>query len=106
MKLRFCSTLRQVETLDQLSSIRLAKMYFSLATIITIVPLLASATSVSLEKVFSISYGDGSEVFGTQYADTVKIGGLTATNQTLHVAIHYSPGFAASRFPADRLLDE
>ncbi|TFY81196.1 hypothetical protein EWM64_g2817 [Hericium alpestre] len=37
----------------------------------------SSSTSKSLGKSFSLSYGDGSTVSGTQYTDTVSIAGLT-----------------------------
>ena len=53
---------------------------------------------------FSLSYGDGSTVSGEQYTDTVTIGGLTATSQTLGAASQYSQGFESSEFPADGLM--
>ncbi|VDB83061.1 unnamed protein product [Peniophora sp. CBMAI 1063] len=63
-----------------------------------------SSTAKSLGKSFSLAYGDGSTVSGTQYTDTVAIAGLTATKQTLGSASKYSTGFESSQFPADGLL--
>ncbi|KAH8827704.1 acid protease [Flagelloscypha sp. PMI_526] len=63
-----------------------------------------SSTSKSLGKSFSLAYGDGSTVSGKQYTDTVQIGGLTATKQTLGSATKYSTGFESEYFPADGLL--
>ncbi|KAG8805054.1 hypothetical protein FRC17_005752 [Serendipita sp. 399] len=64
----------------------------------------SSSTSKSLGKQFSLSYGDGSTVSGSQYQDTVKIAGLTAKAQTLGAATHYSDGFSSANFPADGLM--
>ncbi|TFY81195.1 hypothetical protein EWM64_g2816 [Hericium alpestre] len=64
----------------------------------------SSSTSKSLGKSFSLSYGDGSTVSGTQYTDTVAIAGLTATGQTLGAAKTFSTGFSSDQFPADGLL--
>jgi cathepsin D len=43
----------------------------------------ASTTSKALGTSFSLSYGDGSTVSGSQYTDDVTLAGLTATSQTL-----------------------
>ncbi|THH15734.1 hypothetical protein EW146_g4790 [Bondarzewia mesenterica] len=64
----------------------------------------SSSTSKSLGKSFSLSYGDGSTVSGTQYTDTVAIAGLSAAKQTLGAAKTYSTGFESSNFPADGLM--
>ncbi|TFY51256.1 hypothetical protein EVG20_g11085 [Dentipellis fragilis] len=64
----------------------------------------SSSTSKSLGKSYSLSYGDGSSVSGTQYQDTVSIAGLTATKQTLGSSSVYSDGFASDQFPPDGLL--
>ncbi|EIW85947.1 Asp-domain-containing protein [Coniophora puteana RWD-64-598 SS2] len=64
----------------------------------------SSSTSKSTGKSFSLAYGDGSTVSGTQYTDTVSIAGLTATGQRLGAAKTYSSGFESSEFPADGLL--
>ncbi|KII89342.1 hypothetical protein PLICRDRAFT_53792 [Plicaturopsis crispa FD-325 SS-3] len=64
----------------------------------------SSSSSKSLGKSFSLSYGDGSTVSGTQYTDKVSIAGLTASKQTLGAAKQYSTGFESSEFPADGLL--
>jgi cathepsin D len=53
---------------------------------------------------FTLSYGDGSSVSGTEFVDTVSIAGLTATNQTLGAATQYSEGFSSANFPADGLM--
>jgi cathepsin D len=64
----------------------------------------ASSTSKKLGKTFSLQYGDGSSVSGEQYTDTVKIGGMTATPQTLGSASVYSSGFSTDQFPPDGLM--
>lgn len=63
-----------------------------------------SSTSKSTGKSFSLAYGDGSTVSGTQYTDTVTLGGLKATSQRLGVAKQYSDGFESDEFPPDGLL--
>ncbi|EIW86538.1 peptidase A1, partial [Coniophora puteana RWD-64-598 SS2] len=64
----------------------------------------SSSTAKSLGESFSLEYGDGSTVSGTQYTDTVSIAGLTVTGQTLGAAKTYSTGFESSQFPADGLM--
>ncbi|KAI6124559.1 aspartic peptidase domain-containing protein [Pisolithus croceorrhizus] len=63
-----------------------------------------SATSASLNKTFSLSYGGGSTATGELYSDNVLIGGYEAINQTLGAAVSYSAGFQAPTFDADGLL--
>ena len=79
-----------------------------------------SSTSQDLGQTFNIQYGDGSEVSGEQYSDTVSVAGLTvcsvfvldisyltvrqATDQTLGVATEYSSSLAVGQFPPDGLL--
>jgi cathepsin D len=53
----------------------------------------ASATSVALGQTFRTGYGDGSELSGSLYTDTVTIAGLAATQQTFGVASQFSRGF-------------
>ena len=64
----------------------------------------ASTASADRGKTFTLSYGDGSSVSGEQYTDTVAIGGLTATKQTLGAADTYSDGFSLANFPPDGLM--
>ena len=66
----------------------------------------SSSTSKDLKKSFTLAYGDGSTVSGTEYKDTVRVVGLNATNQTLGAATNYSPGFQLANFPSDGLLGE
>jgi cathepsin D len=49
-----------------------------------------SSTAKSLEKDFRIQYGDRSWVFGMRYNDTVAIGDLTVTEQTLGAATEWA----------------
>ncbi|KZT58243.1 acid protease [Calocera cornea HHB12733] len=53
----------------------------------------SSSTSHSLGRSFTLNYGDGSTTSGTQYTDTVAIGGLTVSGQTLGSATSYSTEF-------------
>ncbi|KAF9221231.1 acid protease [Gyrodon lividus] len=64
----------------------------------------SSSTSMNLGTTFNHTYGDGSNVSGEQYSDTVSIVGLTATSQTLGAAEEYSSGLESSQFPADGLM--
>ncbi|KAG6377408.1 acid protease [Boletus reticuloceps] len=64
----------------------------------------ASSTSVDFGKPFKLAYRDGSEVNGTQYVDSVYMGGYEAANQTLGAATTYSPGFKSPNFLPDGLL--
>lgn len=43
-----------------------------------------SSTAVPLTTPFSLQYGDGSAVNGTEYADTVSIAGLTVCSISFH----------------------
>lgn len=63
-----------------------------------------SSTSSPLNVPFALQYGDGSTVSGNQFVDTVSIGGLTATNQTLGAANVYSDGFNSTNFVPDGLM--
>ncbi|KIJ61660.1 hypothetical protein HYDPIDRAFT_30879 [Hydnomerulius pinastri MD-312] len=63
-----------------------------------------SSTSYDLGKTFTLGYGDGSNVNGTQYMDNVYMGGYEAVNQTLGAATTYSAGFQIPAFPPDGLL--
>jgi cathepsin D len=47
----------------------------------------ASSTSVALGQTFRNEYGDGSDVSGLLYNDTVSIAGLVATRQTFGAAL-------------------
>jgi cathepsin D len=53
----------------------------------------ASATSVALGQTFRTEFGDGANVSGSLYNDTVIIVGLTATRQTFGAASQFSKGF-------------
>ncbi|KAF9224273.1 acid protease [Gyrodon lividus] len=64
----------------------------------------ASLTSIELGKPFDIQFVGGDSAFGHQYTDNVTIAGLTATLQTVGVAMHYSRGLQIERFPGDGLL--
>lgn len=64
----------------------------------------ASTSSIVGGKAFTLTYGDGSNVSGSTYGDTVTVAGLTAKNQTVGAATRYSSGFAATRFPPDGLV--
>jgi cathepsin D len=63
-----------------------------------------SSTSALVGQNFSLRYAGGSSVNGTTYTDSVIVGGLTATCQTLGVATSYSTGLSASNFTPDGLL--
>ncbi|KAH9958948.1 acid protease [Russula dissimulans] len=63
-----------------------------------------SSTSQDLGKQFTLTYGDGSSVSGTEYTDRVEIAGLTADSQTLGAADQYSTGFNIDNFPPDGLM--
>ncbi|KAF9220337.1 acid protease [Gyrodon lividus] len=64
----------------------------------------ASPTSVDLGKSFSINFVGGATSFGNQYTDNVTVVGLTATDQTLGVAAHYSEALQIWQFSGDGLL--
>ncbi|KAI0081508.1 acid protease [Panus rudis PR-1116 ss-1] len=64
----------------------------------------SSSTAADRHMTFTLEYGDGSQVSGEQYTDTVSIAGLTATKQTIGAASTYSSGFAPDNFPPDGLL--
>jgi cathepsin D len=63
-----------------------------------------SSTAKSLGKSYSLAFGDGSTVSGTQFSDTVTIAGLTATAQDVGASTVYSTGFALANFPPDGLM--
>ncbi|KAF9236682.1 acid protease [Melanogaster broomeanus] len=63
-----------------------------------------SSSSIDLAKTFTIAYGGGSSINGTQYADNVYMGTYEAVNQTLGAATTYSSGLQVSSFPPDGLL--
>ncbi|KAG1747412.1 Asp-domain-containing protein [Suillus lakei] len=64
----------------------------------------SSSTSLDLNKTFTITYGDGSNVQGGQYKDDVFLGGYKAKNQILGGATSYSSGFNISAYLPDGLL--
>ncbi|KAI0312482.1 aspartic peptidase domain-containing protein [Amylostereum chailletii] len=64
----------------------------------------SSTTAKLLGKSFSLAYGDGSTVSGTQYTDTVSVGSIKVAGQTLGAATKYSTGFGSKQFPADSLM--
>ncbi|KAF9226044.1 acid protease, partial [Gyrodon lividus] len=64
----------------------------------------ASLTSAELGQPFDADFVGGDSAFGYQCTDNVTIVGLTATHQTLGVAVHYSRGLEIERFPGDGLL--
>ncbi|KAF9226071.1 Asp-domain-containing protein [Gyrodon lividus] len=64
----------------------------------------SSSSSVNLGEPFVVQYGSGDSAFGDQYTDNVTIVGLTATDQTFGVALHYSRGFQIEQFPADGVM--
>ncbi|KAF9218348.1 acid protease [Gyrodon lividus] len=64
----------------------------------------SSSTSVDSNNVFEVLYANGDSAYGRQYTDKVTIAGLTATDQTLGAAWHYSPGLEFKRFDPDGLL--
>ncbi|KAF9220318.1 acid protease [Gyrodon lividus] len=64
----------------------------------------ASPTSVDLGKSFSINFVGGASSFGNQYTDNVTVVGLTATDQTLGAAAHYSAALQIWQFAVDGLL--
>ncbi|KAI0253317.1 acid protease [Lactifluus subvellereus] len=64
----------------------------------------ASSTSKDLRKDFTLGFGDGSTVNGTEYSDVVGIAGLTAYGQTLGAATRYSSGFNISNYEPDGLM--
>ncbi|KIJ29295.1 hypothetical protein M422DRAFT_269368, partial [Sphaerobolus stellatus SS14] len=64
----------------------------------------SSSTARDLKKTFSLAFGDGSTVEGEQFSDTVTIGSLKATTQTVGAATQYSTGFAIAEFPPDGLM--
>lgn len=63
-----------------------------------------SSTAKDLGQQFTLKYGDGSTVNGEVFSDTVSIGGLTATNQSVGAAKQYSDGFASKQFSPDGLM--
>ncbi|KAF9226977.1 acid protease [Gyrodon lividus] len=64
----------------------------------------SSSTSVNVNRPFVIAYGNGDIAFGQEYGDNVTIVGLTAINQIMGVALHYSDGLQINQFPADGVL--
>ncbi|KAF9224501.1 Asp-domain-containing protein [Gyrodon lividus] len=64
----------------------------------------ASLTSTELGQPFDAHFHGGDNAFGYQHTDNVTTAGLTATDQTLGVALHYSQGLQIERFPADGLV--
>ncbi|KAF9220331.1 acid protease, partial [Gyrodon lividus] len=64
----------------------------------------ASLTSADLGKPFSINFVGGASSFGNGYTDNVTIVGLTAIDQTLAVAAHYSEALQIQQFAGDGLL--
>ncbi|KAF9219417.1 acid protease [Gyrodon lividus] len=64
----------------------------------------SSLTSNDMVEFFFMEYGRDDGAFGRQYTDNVTIVGLTATDQTLGVASHYSEGFEIEQFSADGVI--
>ncbi|KAF9225077.1 acid protease [Gyrodon lividus] len=64
----------------------------------------SSLTSVNLGEPFVAEFEGGDSAFGQGHTDNVTIVGLTATDQTLGVASHYSHGFQLEQFPPDGLM--
>ncbi|KAF9222888.1 acid protease [Gyrodon lividus] len=66
----------------------------------------SSSSSVYLGKPFLITYGSGDIhiTFGQLYINNVTIAGLTALDQILGVASHYSQSFQLEKFPPDGLM--
>ncbi|KAJ7577893.1 acid protease [Mycena floridula] len=62
-----------------------------------------SSTSQALGQTFSLGFGDGSQVTGKQFNDSLTIANVTSPTQTLGVASVYS-GFEAASFPPDGLM--
>jgi cathepsin D len=64
----------------------------------------ASSTSSDLGTTFNVKYSGGDSASGELYNDTVTVTGLTATQQTLGAATHYSSGLTSPGFPADGIM--
>ncbi|KAF9219391.1 acid protease [Gyrodon lividus] len=64
----------------------------------------SSTTSNNLGQPFVINYGRSDTAFGQQHTDNITIVGLTATDQTLGAASHYSRGLQIERFPPDGVM--
>ncbi|KAF9220178.1 acid protease [Gyrodon lividus] len=64
----------------------------------------SSSTSVNLDLPFVIHYAGGESAFGQQHTDNITIVGLTATDQTLGVASHYSRAFQIRQFSSDGVM--
>ncbi|KAG9083954.1 Type I transmembrane sorting receptor [Ceratobasidium sp. UAMH 11750] len=62
----------------------------------------SSASQVSTEREFSISYGDGSTASGPIYTDTVSAGGLSATGQAFSAVTQEARSFAQD--PSDGIM--
>ncbi|KAH8085459.1 acid protease [Cristinia sonorae] len=60
-----------------------------------------SSTSVDRRKPFNLKITDSDSVSGNQYADTISVGGLTATGQVLGAANKYPSGFKNFDVPPD-----
>ncbi|KAF9223908.1 Asp-domain-containing protein [Gyrodon lividus] len=64
----------------------------------------SSETSINVERSFLIQYVNNDNAFGGVYTDTVSINGLTAIDQALGAASHYSHGLGIARFLPDGLM--
>ncbi|KAF9226852.1 Asp-domain-containing protein [Gyrodon lividus] len=64
----------------------------------------SSLTCVDLNKVFAVGFGNSDTAHGQLCTDNITIAGLEAKDQTLGVALHYSPGLQVGRFFPDGLL--
>ncbi|KAF9219634.1 acid protease [Gyrodon lividus] len=64
----------------------------------------ASLTSADLGESFSTNFMGGASSFGNQYTNNVTVVGLTATDQTLGAAAHYSEALQSLQFTRDGLL--
>ncbi|KAI0071631.1 acid protease [Panus rudis PR-1116 ss-1] len=63
-----------------------------------------SSTGVDKKKPFGLLYGDGSEVAGGIWTDSVVISGLKATKQAVGAANTYSSSFSMGLYPPDGLM--
>ncbi|KAF9220314.1 acid protease [Gyrodon lividus] len=64
----------------------------------------ASLTSADLDRFFSVDFVGGASSFGNEYTDNVTVVGLTATDQTVGVAAHYTKALQIRQFAGDGLL--
>ncbi|EJD01580.1 acid protease [Fomitiporia mediterranea MF3/22] len=63
-----------------------------------------SSTAQDADQQFQLGFGNGAQVVGEQFTDTVTLGSLTATDQRLGAATQYSAALESSEFSPDGLL--